>query len=69
MPFAQSSMERPSRVGSKLTATLSSWCRKTGGISLKDEGVDADTTLYSSTEMNFGRDVMSDTAGMVVDGR
>jgi len=59
-------MERPSNGGSRLTATCSSWCLSTGGISLNDEGVDAASVLYSSAEINFGTDVISVTAGMMM---
>lgn len=34
--------------------TSSSWCLNTGGMSLKDAGVDAISVLCSSGEMNFG---------------
>lgn len=54
VPLVASSVLNPSRGGSSVIETSSSWCLNTGGMSLKDAGVDAISVLCSSGEMNFG---------------
>ena len=46
--------------------TLSSLCRRTGGMSLKDAGVDATRVLCSSRETNVGTALSRFTDGIVV---
>lgn len=54
VPISASSSVNPSSAGSSTTLTLSSEYLKTGGMSLKEFGVDAITSLCSSGVINVG---------------
>lgn len=56
VPFAQSCSVNDCRGGSRVTRTLSSLWRRTGGMSLKDAGVDPTIFLCSSAETYCGTD-------------
>jgi len=55
-----------SRGGSKETVTFSSVCLTTGGISLKESGVEATRVVCSSGVVNFGRAFMMVTEGIAL---
>lgn len=48
-----------------MTDTFSSRYRITGGMSLKDDGVDPTSAVCSSLETNFGTVVIDFTLGMI----
>ena len=58
--------EKPSRGGSSEMETFSSLCRITGGISLKEFGVDPTRVVCSSLVMKCGRLVIGFTAGIAL---
>jgi len=57
--------EKPARGGSSEMETFSSLCRITGGMSLKEFGVDPTSVVCSSLVMKWGRLVIGFTAGIL----